>query len=279
MFNFNHVLAHHELNPATTRLVRHDHTGAAALARGLTAFESFVSFQTSTGPSPFNGASHIAHFVAGPRGDDGRATAVFISAHRVVDEFIWQPPGRNPVLYAHDVGYSSKPGCRGYDLEVVQELREWSRRIVIGWGSGTRSWSQWAGRNEKQIVELRREIDEPQFPGFRGLQHALSELVGLPDSWKHVLASVTGVYLMVCPDTGAQYVGSAYGADGIWGRWLGYIQNGHGGNIRLRERGQHDYAMSILEIASPDMSAADIIAREGAWKEKLGVRAFGLNAN
>ncbi|WP_180897326.1 GIY-YIG nuclease family protein [Martelella soudanensis] len=42
---------------------------------------------------------------------------------------------------------------------------------------------------------------------------------------------------------------------------------------------QRDYQVSILEIASPEMSAADIIAREGTWKEKLGARAHGLNAN
>ncbi|WP_295447301.1 hypothetical protein [uncultured Pseudophaeobacter sp.] len=40
-----------------------------------------------------------------------------------------------------------------------------------------------------------------------------------------------------------------------------------------------DYQVSILEVASPEMSAADIIAKEGAWKEKLGARAHGLNAN
>jgi hypothetical protein len=42
---------------------------------------------------------------------------------------------------------------------------------------------------------------------------------------------------------------------------------------------QRDYQVSILKVASPEMSAADIIAREGAWKEKLGARAHGLNVN
>ncbi len=40
-----------------------------------------------------------------------------------------------------------------------------------------------------------------------------------------------------------------------------------------------DYAVSILEIASPDMAVSDIVAREAFWKEKLGARAHGLNAN
>jgi hypothetical protein len=43
---------------------------------------------------------------------------------------------------------------------------------------------------------------------------------------------------------------------------------------------QHkDYAMAILEVASPDMSLGDILTREAFWKTKLGVRAHGLNGN
>jgi hypothetical protein len=37
--------------------------------------------------------------------------------------------------------------------------------------------------------------------------------------------------------------------------------------------------VTILEIASPDMSPRDILLREAFWKAKLGARAHGLNAN
>ena len=62
-------------------------------------------------------------------------------------------------------------------------------------------------------------------------------------------------------------------------RWVSYADNGHGGNKLLRKRKRSNYALSILVIASPDMSASEIIHRENAWKVKLGSRAHGLNAN
>ena len=101
----------------------------------------------------------------------------------------------------------------------------------------------------------------------------------LSGSWRSALASVGGVYLLVCPKTGEQYVGSAYGQDGFFGRWQIYAANGHGGNALLKSRSQSNFSICILEVASPDMAPADVIAREAAWKAKLGTRAHGLNAN
>lgn len=84
---------------------------------------------------------------------------------------------------------------------------------------------------------------------------------------------------MLVTDGGDQYVGSAAGQDGFMGRWRGYAANGHGGNVLLRQRQHRDYTVSIFEVASPDMSRDDIVVREAFWKDKLGARAHGLNAN
>lgn len=121
--------------------------------------------------------------------------------------------------------------------------------------------------------------DSP-FPGFGLFRERISSLEGLPQSWRAALTSVRGVYLLVTDD-GRQYVGSAYGMDGLLGRWRHYAATGHGGNRELMrlEPSLRDYQVSILEIASPEMSPAEIIAREGIWKTKLGARAHGLNAN
>ena len=62
-------------------------------------------------------------------------------------------------------------------------------------------------------------------------------------------------------------------------RWDEYAANGHGGNQLLQRRGQANYAVSILEVASSEMSPDEIIGRESVWKDKLGSRAHGLNAN
>src|SRR6185503_3532080 len=47
--------------------------------------------------------------------------------------------------------------------------------------------------------------------------------------WRARLAAVAGVYLILATTTGRQYVGSATGIEGLWGRWAAYAVDGHGG--------------------------------------------------
>jgi hypothetical protein len=104
-------------------------------------------------------------------------------------------------------------------------------------------------------------------------------------TWKAVLRSKKGVYLLVCKETGAQYVGSATGDNGFLGRWNAYAADGHGGNKLLKERNQRDYTVSILEMVGSGAQRSEVLVLENLWKEKLGSRAerlgdeFGLNAN
>ena len=171
-------------------------------------------------------------------------------------------------------------GVDAFDLEWLEVSLAHSERIMVRWGrpAGARAWSQWAARQEKEIIELRMERREPPFPGFSRFMGQISEIPSLPEAWRGALASVRGIYLLVS-EAGEQYVGSATGQEGLLGRWLAYAANGHGGNVLLRARGHRDYAVSILEVASPDMSKDDILAREAHWKDKLGARAHGLNQN
>jgi len=105
-------------------------------------------------------------------------------------------------------------------------------------------------------------------------------------SWKSALSNVKGVYLIVDTKTGKQYVGSAYGEDCIWHRWVSYSQNGHGGNVELKEllkvNGQeykYNFKYSILEVCNMNLGNDYIIDRETYWKEVLLTRQFGLNKN
>lgn len=91
--------------------------------------------------------------------------------------------------------------------------------------------------------------------------------------------------MLVCKETGAQYVGSATGDNGFLGRWNAYAADGHGGNKLLKERNQRDYTVSILEMVGSGAQRSEVLVLENLWKEKLGSRAerlgdeFGLNAN
>ena len=71
---------------------------------------------------------------------------------------------------------------------------------------------------------------------FTLTHHELVHLVEHQEAhkeWRARLSAVAGVYLILATTTGKQYIGSAYGAEGIWGRWLAYARTGHGGNALL----------------------------------------------
>ncbi len=138
---------------------------------------------------------------------------------------------------------------------------------------------QRADRNNKPIIELRKTFQEPVFPGFLNFIQPLSKLNGIPQSWVTALRSSRGVYLLTCPRTREQYVGSASGADGFWGRWQEYVQTGHGGNVGLKSRDPSDYQVSILEVAGSSATHEDILKMEGLWQAKLQSREMGLNRN
>jgi hypothetical protein len=53
------------------------------------------------------------------------------------------------------------------------------------------------------------------------------------EDWYNNLSTVKGIYL-ITDNNNKLYVGSAYGVEGIWGRWKEYVNtNGHGNNIAL----------------------------------------------
>ncbi len=155
-------------------------------------------------------------------------------------------------------------------------LTDYADHLSIEWGDGYRAWVQHADRQDKAVLEIKKEMIEEPFPGFREFSWPIDEIAAIPLRWQEVLKSVKGVYLLVCLKTGKQYVGSAKGEESLWGRFLDYAATGHGGNIELKQRGRKPYQVTVLEVANSDV---DIEQIEGAWKRKLMSRKFGLNAN
>lgn len=279
MFEFNDLLRKLDLDPQGIRLLRHDPRTLSIWRRGKeVAFGCFASFQSAAN-SPCKGTDLVCHFMPGPLSPDGEATALFLGATRILDRWIWDGDRLPKIQDKIEIDkVQGRDGVEAFDLEWIPEAHEYSERLLIGWGVGTRAWSQWSHRNPKEILEIRLQAYEPAFPGFASFHARTSEVSTFPQSWIGALSGVKGIYLLVA-ENGDQYVGSASGEGGFIGRWQAYQANGHGGNVLLRKSGHKDYSVSILEIASPDMSAADIIARESFWKIKLGARAHGLNAN
>ena len=166
-----------------------------------------------------------------------------------------------------------------YNLTLDKRFSDLDGRLYIDWGPGMRSWVQRADRQDKCITELRTEFKEPAFPGFLNFMEPLSQLDRLPKAWGTALGSSRGIYLLTCPKTKEQYIGSATGDDGFWGRWQNYIQTGHGGNVALKIRDASNYQVSILEVAGTSATTKDILRKETQWKEKLQSREMGLNRN
>lgn len=278
LFDFNQLIEHHGLSLDGVRLLRHDRRGLACWRRSPAHFDDFVSVQ-KPGTGPYHNASIAFQFIPGPALEAGDNSALFVRAHRILDEWAWIDASRMPCLAMPGSSYLPKHGVSTFDLEVLPEFDQYAERVLVNWGLSTRGWSQWAGRQPKEVVELRRTVGEIDFPGFAAFSATVEDVPVFPRAWVAALSSVGGVYLLVCPETGEQYVGSATGTGGFFARWSAYALNGHGGNQRLKARGESNYTITILEVASPDMAPSDVIRREAAWKIKLGSRAHGLNAN
>ena len=166
-----------------------------------------------------------ASFVGTP-GDE----TLFVGIYRVKSRRLLDVDAPMP----HRDGVDKAGTCDVYDLTLERRLRDLGGRLLIDWGPGKRSWIRRADRKEKRIVELRTEFKEPDFPGFLNFMQPLSKLDSLPKGWVDSLRSSRGVYMLTCPKTKEQYVGSASGEEGFWRRWQDYVETGHGGNAGLK---------------------------------------------
>lgn len=270
---FNAVLEACGVDPEETRLLRHQTT--AFEGRTLYTlwrdtpddFLRYQSIQTRQSRSRL-GSPFWAAFVVTPA-----ASTMFVG--------IWKtglvgtcPESMKDPLDGHDV-----TGLDLYSQQLVEASEEYAGRVVIDWGSGTRSWAQRARRQPKPILEIARSFTEEQFPGYTRFVSCLSAIDTLPSGWLSALGAARGVYLLTCRRTKEQYVGFATGQDGILGRWLSYVRTGHGGNEGLKSRDASDYQVSILEVSGSAATVEEIIAAEELWKAKLQSREMGLNRN
>ncbi|MBT1171862.1 GIY-YIG nuclease family protein [Bifidobacterium sp. MA2] len=205
---------------------------------------------------------------------------------------LYKLTGRQPLETGLPAGYPSQefnPGDEMYSLVPCDLLAEYENRLTIDWGGSYVKWAQY-GTNDKRIVSI--EERKPQFPGFDKLLLSfddLSDIIGNPElysAYRDAMSQVSAVYLVVDTVSGQQYVGSAYGENGLWGRWTEYAStNGEGGNKLMHDLMSehpdryHALQYTVLRILDKTTPMTDVIALEGVYKQKLGSRAFGLNAN
>ena len=146
-----------------------------------------------------------------------------------------------------------------------------------------------------EVQEILREpYTGRAFPGLENIDLSFSELETLirnerPD-WRIPMQNVAGIYLISIHTARAvrRYVGAAYGDQGVWSRWLNYIETGHGGTAELsklvgkrgRDFCRQHFRFALLEHLALNTPNETVRAREDRWKRMLGTRApGGLNRN
>jgi hypothetical protein len=268
---FRDLLMCADIDPASTRLARHQDprsvTGETLFELWINDRPKFEAYQRVQARKKFHNAEHLAAFVVTPESD-----TLFVGVYSI------QGCEGTPKERICPVSEVQKP-LYEYALSPSHALSEYRARITIEW-AGPRSWCQRADGTPKRVTQILREsYGYAPFPGFHAFSVDRSRFDSVPLAWREVLRSSSGVYLLVHPETGEQYVGSAYGDRGFLGRFETYACDGHGGNVLLKPLRDADWRMSVLEVASSNSDDRAIIARETHWKKKLGTRSHSLNAN
>lgn len=279
MITFHDLLILNDINPKDVKLVRHSNIEINILdsfRNKRKYFDNYTSFQA---PNKFGKANYIAVFAPGKG-----TSSIFLCLYSI-KRYI---PNKNFTKKLHSIidkngfPYDWHEVSNWYDLETNPALYDLSERLIIDWGKSTVSWVQ---NKDKTILQIKGANSIGEFISYDDIQINYNQLQNLSkniitnETWLNALSAVNGIYLIKDTSNGKLYVGSAYGENGIYGRWMSYAKNGHGGNVELKKLNPNNFEFSILEIATKTASADEVIHREIRWKEKLGTREFGLNLN
>ena len=271
VLTFNTLLESIGVAPAQTRLARHQSRrgplGKTPADLWRADDGSFKLYQDIQSDPVFKDAQYIASFVPGPAGE-----TLFVGLYRIASKGMVTDPAMKCPIGGHSV-----INHHFYATEQLDLLDDYVGKLVVDWGSAFIAWVQRADRQPKLIVEIRKHFTEPEYPGHIKFISTIHSLADVPSTWQSNLVNARGVYLLVSKKTGQQYVGSATGSDGFWGRWMDYLHDGHGGNDGMRLTADDDYQVSILEVAASSALEPDILRLEQLWIRKLMTTTYGLN--
>lgn len=278
---FSDVLRKVGLDPAKVKLIRHslrDKGFKECYDKNLV-----YEYTCHQGASFSRGYDYWVIFIS-----DSGTFAKLHSVYRVcgsVPDTEDQIPNGLPACEAK--GYQGQGAF--YHLEPLDLLREYEGKLIIDWGTSVRMWYQ-KGSTEKPIISLQPD-EKKVFSGFEDLiltYDQLKEIVEHPliyEAWHTALSSVYAIYLIVDMENGRQYVGSAYGADGLLGRWSCYVRTYHGHNKLMKKvicdypERYHHFQFSILQILPKTLMPEEVIEIETRFKRKLLSNKFGMNDN
>jgi len=119
---------------------------------------------------------------------------LFVGLYRV--EGVSKPlPGTMCLVLQIDRGLG---GHLFFDIQPDSRLSKYIGLLIIEWGTGFRSWIQRAERQQKPVLEIRREVFDPAFPGLREFRYdsvleaiaptaSLEDVTKIESAWKDKL--------------------------------------------------------------------------------------------
>lgn len=182
-----------------------------------------------------------------------------------------------------------------YEGEELTEYKRYFGRVIIKYHKTAQTQGMFYNTvcNDLEVLEILPSIfDGDEFPGYDRVRLSYAQLKSIINrkkkSWIAALENQKAVYLITDKNNGKLYVGSATSDSGmLLSRWSSYAENGHGGNVELKqliiEHGfdyiKNNFQYSILENYNTRVDDKIILERESWWKEALQSRVFGYNDN
>jgi len=293
---FNDLLRNNNIDPGRVIVFRH-RPPEPKLYRALPRLaaerpEVFNAYQQTHGArveKAMTGADYVASFIGHEPGK-----ALFVGLYSIgpstpltLSEY-WQVPAYVEMKEKYEVsGFSDEEVAEGrstvlwFDLALMDFYASWKGRLIVGWPPPGIAWWRRAHQNTLPVLAIREESAlDPAMPNWREIVLGWEELGMLSPSWESRLSEWRAIYYIRDASDGKGYVGSAYGAENLLGRWRGYAASGHGGNIRLKNRDSSNFEFSILQRLGPDDDVEHVVGIEGTWKTRLHTRwPDGLNDN
>ncbi len=261
------------------------------------AFEEYQSIQPSE--DFFKHKRYVLSFIA-----DGKTHSRFVGCYEIKGTVPANKVERMRDFKHQD--FYDRPGHVYFEMTLSDYMIDLKDRLVIDW-PGAIGYVQYSKEalEKKPVVSIFPD-SKHVFPGYNRVTwdfKTMQEYVTHPDQYEEIsnaLKEVYAVYLVVETTSGKYYVGSAYGKEGLFGRWKTYAEtNGAGGGTKEELEGnvgvveylkEHpnaylNFQYSILEVVhKTGINEKDVEATldaEKVWKRKLCSlnTDWGLNRN
>ncbi len=261
-----------------------------------TNFEEYQCIQPTV--DFFKNKRYVIAFIA-----DGKTYSRLVGCYEILRHYPARQAKKLPGFPHPD--FYDKPGHIYFEMVLTDYMSDLIDRLVIDWGAGTIGYVQYSKEalEKKKVVSIYPD-SKHVFPGYNRVVwdfKTMQEYVRNESQYEEIanaLKEVYAVYLVVDTKTGKYYVGSAYGKDGLFGRWKTYANTkGSGGSgedegnkgmveyLKENPDAYLNFQYSILEIIhKTGIDKRDVdttLEAEKIWKRKicsLGT-SWGLNRN